>query len=214
MDKIFRTILSKLFLLIIFMYSVGSNAADPNELEFKEIRSGGVKQGCNLVFKVLSEDAIYGQAKNILVYGGFTLYSYDTTMAWGFKIGVVDLSSSIEAINAGKLVISDEINYGYFEGDGFSSVGTELAKDVNKEGPNTSFFVYSGDNNAFLKMYAMLMTGLDNSELRENIDLYFNRRERGMDVKVSFNPFSDANNVGAISDYINCIKELLELDKV
>jgi hypothetical protein len=207
-------------LLVLFSSRASAIEVNPTSLTFSKISSGGKNNGCSLGFILDGQDVAYKSGKSITVWGDFSVISEKGKMAYGFKVGVADLSKALEYIknNKGYLLQSDKINYAYFQSDKCLSMVSKEDKELmlnafgKKEeaclsSANQELKTFTGEKGEFLAAYNWDSLFFDNVDGFNNIEIGFNREKGGIDNKLALD-LKNKENFSEISKFFKCSSEI------
>jgi hypothetical protein len=139
----------------------------------------------------------------------------------GFIIGIADSSRALEYLkkDKGYLVQSDKINYAYFSSNK-CSVTKEILHSMKKTesgcsssaGQESKTFV--GEKGEFVAVYDLYSLFFYNLDISDKIEIGFNRKEDGMDNKLTLD-LKDKENSGELLKFTKCSSEMAKdfLDK-
>lgn len=204
----------------ILLYTSMANAKDISRLTFHEISSRGIKNGCSLNFQVIGRDEAYKTGTQIISWGSFLSYYKDETMGNMFKIGVSDWLKSLDYIQSNKvsLLKSDKINYAYFKTK-HCTISKEVIDNTNKilgqnnncaSSSNQEIKISYGEKDEFLAIYDWTNFAFRNiNKFGGNIEIGFNRKDSGMDVKLILD-LTMKENLKEIIKYSECYRNITD----
>ena len=209
-------------LSILLSYETFASEESQSSLTFSEASASGKKNGCNLVFVGYGQDNVYKKGTPIVFWGSLFALNTEGKMGYGFKIGIADSSRALEYLkkDKGHLVQSDKINYAYFSSNKCSAT-KEILHSMKKTesgcsssaGQESKTFV--GEKGEFVAVYDLYSLFFYNLDISDKIEIGFNRKEDGMDNKLTLD-LKDKENSGELLKFTKCSSEMAKdfLDKI
>lgn len=191
--------MKQVLLLLFVLLPMTSAAEEMSGVSFYEISSGGIRKGCNLVFRAVLRD---NSAKLIAVRGSFGFMEN----FWTFKLEHGDAQKWMNLIEEGKQhkVRSDPVHYAFFKPVGCKDKGC----DISSAGRETKSF--ESDGGGFVGVYDAIDDVAMVANLGiTNIQIGFNGKKGNYDTKFEID-MKDANNLAEAKKYFKCVVGLLK----
>jgi hypothetical protein len=140
------------------------------EVEFQPVQSAGIREGCALVYRVVTQDFTQGKADLVSLAGNihFGTNKQRSSVGLSLKIGAkktLDPNAKIEPPF-----------FAYLQSSHGTTARSQHAKFDSPDTPGFRVFMYALDDNV-MKVYKDIAEGVP-------ITIGFNRREGGMDILV------------------------------
>lgn len=153
-----------------------AHAVDPSflmgtmEIEFHPIQSAGIKSGCSLVYRVVSQDHVYRQGALIGIVGNISISTNKTRRDLGLslKIGTINVLENSPA--------PEPPYFAYIQTPHGTTARSKYLQFDSPDSPSSRIFLYQFSDDT-MKVYGDIANG-------EPITIGFNRNENGLDVLV------------------------------
>ncbi len=177
------------------------------EVQFHPVQSGGLVEGCTLIYHVIGQDYVYQEGNLIGLVGTIAYYTNNdrNTIGLSLKIGVLDSLESHARMEAPF--------FAYLQSPHGTTLTSKFAK-ADPEMPGSRLFAFEFDENA-LQVFKDLMDGLP-------ITIGFNRHKGGLHILVPLDLGIAESIVGAdgsvarrrsgdmLNQFITCTTEVTE----